>query len=130
VRNIFPGGTVAVIRIGGKPVTYKTLGAEINAVDAVEGSNLCPDDLEAPTQTAEAVVTFLVKDEAGNTLSNGVPQNITCVSGVESPIKSVVRFGPESCGPDGNTVGTFDITTSVSGEAGDMSRTQKIRCRP
>jgi hypothetical protein len=130
VKNIFPGGQVANIRIAGKPFMYKTLGAEINAVDRIDGSGLCPDDPEGPYKTAEAVVSFLVTDEAGNILSNGVPQTATCISGLENPIKSVVRFGPESCGPDGFTVGLFEITTSVSGEAGYLERKQKIRCRP
>jgi hypothetical protein len=130
VKNIFPGGQVANIRIAGKPYMYKTLGAEINAVDAVRGSGLCPDDPEGPYETAEAVVEFLVTDESGNVLSNGVPQNVTCVSGVENPIKSVVKFGPENCGVGGNQVGQFKIFSSVSGTAGNMSRTQKMRCRP
>lgn len=110
---------------------FKTLGAEINAVDRVAGSNLCSDDPDGPFETAEAQVTFLVKDESGNTISNGLPQTATCISGVDNPIKTVVKFGPENCGPDGGyNVGLFDIFTSVSGEAGDLSRTQKIRCRP
>ncbi len=113
---------------------YKTLGAEINAVDAVKDSGLCPDlpFPEAPTeQTAEAVVTFHVEDESGNVLLNGIPQNVTCVSGVKEPVKAVVQFGPENCGPNGGfNVGTFDIYSSVSGTAGSSSRTQRIRCRP
>jgi hypothetical protein len=130
VRNIFPGGTVANISISGKPYMYKTLGAEINAIDRVEGSMLCPDDPDGPYQTAEADVTFLVKDESGNTLSNGVPQHVTCVSGIESPIKSVVKFGPENCGVGGGQVGVFEIYSSVKGTAGEKSRVQKMRCRP
>jgi hypothetical protein len=108
---------------------------QVNAVDAVEGSNLCPDLAESegggPTQTAEAVVTFLVTDESENVLSNGIPQNVTCVSGVEEPVKDVVRFSPENCGPGGFNVGTFDIFTTVEGgAAGSNSRTQRIKCRP
>jgi hypothetical protein len=109
---------------------YKTLGAEINAVDRIKGSGLCPDDPEGPYETAEAVVEFLVTDEAGHVLSNGAPQTVTCISGLENPIKSVVRFGPENCGPDGDTVGVFKIFSSVTGTAGEASKTQKIRCRP
>jgi hypothetical protein len=131
VKNIFPGGTVANISLGNKPYMNKTVGVQVNAVDAVQGSNLCPDDPEGPHETAEAVVSFLVTDESGNVLSNGVPQTVTCISGLKNPIKTVVEFGPENCGPDGGyNVGVFDIYTSVSGEAGNMSRTQKIRCRP
>jgi hypothetical protein len=130
VKNIFPGGTVANISISGKPVMSKTLGVQVNAVDAVRGSNLCPDDPEGPFQTAEAVVSFLVTDESGNVLANGIPQNVTCVSGIEDPVKAVVQFGPENCGPGGGNVGTFDIYSSVSGTAGSSSRTQRIKCRP
>jgi hypothetical protein len=108
----------------------KTLGAEVNAIDRVAGSRLCPDDPEGPYQTAEAVVSFLVEDEDGKVLSNGVPQNVTCVSGIENPIKSVVTFGPENCGPGGYNVGVFKIYTSVTGTAGEKSRVQKIKCRP
>jgi hypothetical protein len=129
VKNIFPGGTVANISLSGKPVMFKTLGVQVNAVDAVQGSNLCPGDPEGPVQTAEAVVSFLVTDESGNVLANGIPQNVTCVSGIENPVKAVVQFGPENCGPGGGNVGTFDIYSSVSGTAGNSSRTQRIRCR-
>jgi hypothetical protein len=110
----------------------KALGAEINAVDRVEGSGLCPNDPDGPYETAEAVVTFLVTDESGNVLSNGVPQNVTCVSGVDNPNKFIVRFDERSCGEAGSgggQAGVFDIVTSVSGEAGNVSRTQRIRCR-
>jgi hypothetical protein len=131
VKNIFPGGVVANLRLGGKPNMSKTIGAEINAVDAVPGSNLCPDDPLGPYVTAEAVVTFHVEDESGNVLLNGIPQNVTCVSGVKDPVKAVVQFGLENCGPNGGfQVGTFDIFTTVEGEAGNLSRTQRIRCRP
>jgi hypothetical protein len=129
VKNIFPGGTVANLRLSGKPFMDKAIGAEINAIDRIEGSGLCPDDPDGPYETAEASVTFLVTDVDGNIISNGVPQTVTCVSGIDNPIKSIVRFSAENCGPGGNNVGVFDITTSVSGEAGDASRTQRIRCR-
>ena len=108
----------------------KAVGAEINAVDAIEGSGLCPDEPDGPYETAEAVVEFLVTDEAGNVVSNGIPQTVTCVSGIDNPMKSVVTFGPENCGPDGYTVGVFNIYSSVKGTAGEMSRTQRMRCRP
>jgi len=130
VKNIFPGGTVANISLSGKPYMNKTVGVEVVAIDAIEGSGLCPDDPDGPYLTAEAVVNFLVTDEDGNVVSNGVPQTATCVSGVDTPLKTVVTFGPENCGVGGGNVGVFDITTEVWGEAGENSRTQRMRCRP
>jgi hypothetical protein len=131
VKNIFPGGQVANLRIAGKPFMDKALGAEINAVDRIPGSGLCPDDPDGPYETAEAEVTFLVTDEAGHVISNGIPQIVECISGRENPIKTIIRFGPENCGPgEGGHVGLFNIFSSIDGEAGSMSRTQKIRCRP
>jgi hypothetical protein len=129
VKNIFPGGTVANLRLKGKRFMDKAVGAEINAIDRIEGSGLCPDDPDGPYETAEALVTFLVEDEAGNTVSNGVPQTVTCVSGRDNPIKTVVRFSAENCGELGNEVGVFNIYTSVDGEAGHAERVQRIRCR-
>jgi hypothetical protein len=129
VKNIFPGGTVANLSLGGKPNMSKAIGVEINAVDAVEGSSLCPDDPLGPYVTAEAVVTFHVEDESGNVILDRT-KTVECVSGLDNPTKFVVVFGPENCGPGGGNVGTFNIFTDVtSAEAGDASRTQRIRCR-
>ena len=108
----------------------KALGADVNAVDAVEGSELCPDDPEEPTVTAQADVSFHVEDEDGNILLDRIDEPITCVSGIDNSVKFVVQFGPENCGVGGGNVGAFKIFTSVTGEAGDKTRTQKIRCRP
>jgi hypothetical protein len=127
VQNIFPGGVVANLRLGGKPTMAKSLGAEFAAVDN-QGSNSCPDE-NPGTLTAQADVNFLVVDEAGNELVNA-NETITCINGVDNPTKFVVVFGPENCGPLGFTTGLHDITTTVSGDAGFNQRTQKIRCRP
>lgn len=128
MKNIFPGGTVANLRLRDKPNMNKTLGAEIKAVDRVDGSNLCPDDPLGPFETASAEATFHVTDESGNVLLNQT-KTVECVSGVDNPNKFIVTFGPENCGPGGNNIGVFHIFTTVSGEVGNASRTQRIRCR-
>jgi hypothetical protein len=131
VRNIFPGGTVANLSLS-KSFMNKMIGADINAVDAVKDSGLCPDEMAEPGEpviTAEADVNFHVIDETGNVILD-LDQTITCVAGIDDGVKIIVTFGPENCGPGGNNVGTFDIVTSVTGEAGDKSRTQRIKCRP
>jgi hypothetical protein len=131
VKNIFPGGQVANLRLTGKPTMGKFLGAEINAIDAIQGSGLCPDDPEGPYETATASVTFHVTNEAGNDVLPPSTLDVTCKSGIDNPTKFFVEFGPEDCGPDGGgDTGLFEILTSVTGEAGTASRTQKIRCRP
>jgi hypothetical protein len=129
VKNIFPGGTVANISLSGKPYMNKPVGVEISAVDAYPGAD-CPDDPDGPYETAEAVILFTVTDVNGKVLSNGVPRNVTCVSGVDSPFKTVVTFGPDSCGVGGFQEGVFDITTSVTGTAGENEKIQRMRCRP
>jgi hypothetical protein len=126
VRNIFPGGQVANLRLGGKPTMAKSLGAEFAAVDN-QGSNSCPGE-NPGMLTAEADVNFLVVDEAGNELVNA-NETITCINGVDNPTKFVVVFGPENCGPLGFTAGVHDITTTVTGDAGTNERIQRIRCR-
>jgi hypothetical protein len=128
VKNIFPGGTIANLKVSGKPNMNKVLGAEINAVDRVQGSNLCPDDPEGPYEASTAEATFHVTDESGNVLLDQT-KTVECISGLKNPNKFVVTFGPENCGPGGNKVGVFDIFTTVTGEAGASSRTQRIRCR-
>jgi len=126
VKNIFPGGTVANLSLGGKPTLAKTLGAEFAAVDN-QGSNSCPDE-NPGTLTAEADVNFNVVDESGNVLLDRT-ETVTCINGVDNPEKFVVVFDAASCGPGGSNVGVFDIFTTVTGEAGTMNRTQRIRCR-
>jgi hypothetical protein len=128
VKKVFPGGTVANLSLSGKPLMNKTLGAQINAVDRVQGSNLCPDDPEGPYEVASAEATFHTVDESGNVLLSQT-KTVECISGVDNPNKFIVTFGPESCGPGGNQIGTFNIFTTVSGEVGNKSRTQRIRCR-
>jgi hypothetical protein len=119
----------------------KVVGVEVNAIDRVEGSQLCPDDPAdpdgPPPQFAVAQVSFLIKDMNDNTLSNGVPHRVVCVQGEEAPVKGEVRFTAASCGPPteeypdgGFQVGVWDIFTSVDGTAGELSRTQKLRGRP
>jgi hypothetical protein len=79
--------------------------------------------------TAEANVTFHVEDVNGTDILTK-NETITCVAGIDDGPKFVVTFGPENCGVGGGQVGTFDIFTSVTGEAGDKFRTQRIKCRP
>jgi hypothetical protein len=129
VKNIFPGGTVANLRLNAKPTMTKALGAEINAVDRIEGSNLCPDDPLGPYEIAEAQAHFHVEDESGNVLLD-VDKTVECVSGVDNPNKFIVTFSGENCGLGGYNTGTFDIYTTVSANGTEKSRTQKIRCRP
>jgi hypothetical protein len=131
VRNIFPGGTVANLSLS-KPFMNKMVGADINAVDAVEGSELCPDEMAGPGEpviTAEAKVNFHIEDEDGNDILTLEDYPVTCVAGIDDGVKVIVTFGPENCGPGGNNAGTFKIFTTVSGEAGFKERTQRIKCR-
>ncbi len=110
----------------------KALGADINAVDVVKDSGLCPDlppELPEDVVTAEADVNFLVTDVNGTELLNR-DKTITCVAGIDQDVKFIVTFGPENCGVGGGNVGAFKIFTSVTGEAGDKTRTHRIRCRP
>jgi hypothetical protein len=126
VANIFPGGTVANLKFGTKPTQVAVLGAEFSAVDN-QGSNSCPDELPG-TLFARAKVHFTVVDESGQILLDK-DKTIKCINGVDHPKKFVLVFDASSCGPEGNEVGTFDITTTVTGEAGDNERVQRIRCR-
>jgi len=130
VKNIFPGGVVANLRLGGKPNMSKTLGVQIDAVDAVEGSNLCPDETAGipGTYFATADVHFTVEDENGAPLYDE-DHTITCINGVDNPEKIVLVFDGTSCGPDGFEPGVHNITTTVTGEAGNNERVQVIRCR-
>jgi hypothetical protein len=127
VQNIFPGGVVANLRLGGKPTMAKALGAEFAAIDN-QGSNSCPDE-NPGTLTAQAEVNFHVVDESGNVLLHRT-ETVTCINGVDNPTKFTLVFGPENCGGGGYNTGVFDIVTTVSGEAGFKERTQRIRCRP
>jgi hypothetical protein len=129
VKNIFPGGAVANLSLSGKPTQNNIVGAEVNAVERVPGSDLCPDDPLGPFLTSSAEATFHVTDESGNVLLDQT-KTVECISGVDNPSKFIVTFGLENCGPGGNNVGVFDIVTTVSGEVGNASRTQRIRCRP
>jgi hypothetical protein len=128
VKNIFPGGTVANLRFNGKPTMTKALGADINAVDRIENSGLCPDDPEGPYEIAEAQAHILVEDVNGHVLLE-TDRTIECVSGVDNPNKFIVTFTAENCGVGGYKTGTFDIFTTVSANGSEKSRTQKIRCR-
>jgi hypothetical protein len=77
---------------------------------------------------ATADVHFNVVDENSQTLLD-VDKTITCINGVDNPKKFVLTFDSSSCGPGGDNVGTFDITTTVTGDAGTSQRVQRIRCR-
>jgi hypothetical protein len=126
VANIFPGGTVANLKFNRKPTQMAVLGAEFSAVDN-QGSNSCPDE-PAGTLFATADVHFNVVDENSQTLLD-VDKTITCINRVDNPTKFVLTFDASSCGPGGGNVGTFDITTTVTGDAGTSQRVQRIRCR-
>jgi hypothetical protein len=104
----------------------KAVGAEFAAVDN-QGSNSCPDE-DPGTLTAQADVHFEVEDVNGVLLLDE-DRTITCINGVDNPRKFVVQFTSASCGVGGGQVGTFDIVTTVTGEAGTSSRIQRLRCR-
>jgi hypothetical protein len=126
VKNIFPGGTVANLKFGNKPTQIAILGAEFGAVDN-QGSNSCPDE-NPGTLFATADVHFNVMDEGGNPILD-VDKTVTCINGVDNPKKFVLEFDASSCGALGNEVGVFDITTTVTGDAGTNQRIQRIRCK-
>jgi hypothetical protein len=133
-KNIFPGGTVANLRElgdGGKGSTRTAaIGVAVNAVDRIRGSNLCPDDPEGPYETAQAQITLHTEDESGNVILDRTT-TVTCVSGIDNPTKFIATFGPANCAggvvPDRSSNGK--IYTTVTGEAGNLSRTQTIKCR-
>ena len=102
------------------------LGSEFAAVDN-QGSNSCPDE-NPGTLTAQADVHFEVEDVNG-TLLLDEDRTITCINGVDNPRGFVVEFTTASCGVGGGQTGSFDIVTTVTGEAGTNSRTQTLKCR-
>jgi hypothetical protein len=130
VKSIFPGGTVANLKFGNKPKQKAVLGADINAVDRVRGSGLCPDETQGDPGTlwATANVHFNVKNEAGVSLRD-FDKTVKCFNGKDRPTKFWVVFDASSCGPDGFEPGVHDITTTVTGDAGYNQRVQRIRCR-
>ena len=105
------------------------LGAEFGAVDN-QGPDSCPDENEGTPGTlfATANVHFNVVDEDQNVLLD-VDKTVTCINGVDNPKKFVIVFDESSCGLGGGKVGTFDIITTVTGDAGFNQRTQRIKCR-